>query len=334
MKIRTVSRARKRAYRARHKKPMGWWAKFAVIVSASAAATFVFAVWLGLHLGDIAEETGSDVQQTTQAAWTFSPMRAPVIIARGELYPRTLSDTGDSLPSDDANGGAAGTEEERTTNAPYNAVSAVLRYIADDGKTKNVYVSEKIEALGEDGIGEVPLGEGLAHIAPNGEYISAIFYVGFLHSDADNRELTRVYELSLASEIARSVGDIVICGIGTEEFDEAIEFARDLCEMAPGAKVGIALSSDFFSDEGYRAKLRERDVENSFFALDLTELETSGDLTYDEAVTAKINGLSAAIGAYNLRVLLSDADDGSVDKTVCDAINAGVYNLQCVRAPR
>ena len=119
---------RRRAFRSRHRTPMGEGGRLAIIFGSLALILFVFAVMLGNHLRNLAEGApiGTDGEDTTKAEIYYA--NAPdEVIARGIVFGENyFAEAPETTVTEDS-------DEEHNDTSPlldeieYDAVSVVLR---------------------------------------------------------------------------------------------------------------------------------------------------------------------------------------------------------------
>lgn len=169
-------------------------------------------------------------------------------------------------------------------------------------------------------------------------YASAVFGVTlFGEQDPVRRDLLRAYELSLAAEIGASgVEEILLTGLPltVDTLDDVTAFLTELDALLPGTvQLAVAVPADVTRAAGGTVLIKQLSLACDTVALDLRALhDTDADALY-AAACGIFADASLYFSKYNMRVLISPADDAAFS-TFRQALEVnGIQNWQVVQTP-
>lgn len=296
-----------------------------LVIVISAVVIFALSIMLGLHLKEQAD--------------SMPP--------RGDLPDELLSG---QLPAD--------TSDANTQNiaAAYLALDSLQDAAAIDAAVETLVLGsrEAVSLCLRDDAGNVcfrsqvaqtltgqtPTGVDLSLLLPAldkaGIYTSAVFGVTlFAESDPVRYDLLRAYELSLAAEIGMSgVKEILLTGmpLSVDTLDSVTEFLHELDALLPDAvNLAVAVPLDTTRTAGGTVLIKQLSLACDTVALDLRAMVADDpDALYD-AACAIFADASLYFSKYNMRVLISPADDTAYS-TFRQALEVnGIHNWQVVQ---
>lgn len=343
--MKSISTGRRRAYRHRHKKPMGGWAKYVIGVTIAAILIFVFAVALGSKLGQIADNTNSTT--VPPAPPPLSAPKVPVIFAKACPLTLPQQNTADTTPDNTAEPTDTTNETEsttesttasETTTAPstptiaYNAVSVLLSSFSEDGSAVLHYSSPLALKYGLSSDSDIDLGTSLLAFGDE-EYVSGVFSLSYPSAPAAEKNLAREYELALLCEIASyGIDEIVLLGFSsdTQGLSEANAFTLDLLsrENCAELSVGIALSHELIERNDAKDILKSSGITKAFIALDFYSVSVPELMTAEDFIHNKLQKCANTLSTYNLRLLLGCGKSPDLESQVRIALQNNIYNIQ------
>lgn len=329
-----LSGGRRRAFRSRHRTPMGEGGRLAVIFVSLALVLFVFAVMLGNHLRNIAEgvDVSTNGEDTTKAEIYYANV-PDALIARGIVFGVDYSEKTDGTPD-------APTEEITLPPAPedtsltldeikYDAVSLTLRKKSASGKMELAYSSPISLEYSIDGVGEMTLSDGIALITDNWgsrTKICGIFEIEHPNRPADTREIMRAYEVSLVCELVEAgVDEILLVGFAADT-GAGVSFISDVYErVGRRTVIGLALPFDYVNLAG-RAGLVELSKKCAFLAIDLYSPSVPILMTPEELIADRVDRVADVRREFSMRILLGCGKSPDGDSQTRVAISRGVDN--------
>ena len=321
------SGGRRRAFRSRHRTPMGEGGRLAIIFGSLALILFVFAVILGNHLRNLAEEieVGTNGEDTTKAEIYYA--NAPdELIARGIVFGADYSaERPETAESTD------GAEETSPIfdEIEYDAVSLTLRQKSADGRMELAYSSPISRGYSIDRVGEIPLSDGLALIADNWGVrtrICGIFEIDHPNEPEETRDIVRAYEISLICELVEAgVDEIILIGFLTDT-DAGVSFISDVYEkVGRRTVIGLALPFDYVNFSG-GAGLSELSKKCAFLAIDLYTPTVPSLMTAEELIADRLGRVVDVRREFSLRILLGCGKTPDGDGQTRAAISSGAMN--------
>ncbi len=322
------SSGRRRAFRSRHRAPMGEGGRIAVIVTSVALVLFVIAVMLGNHLRGLATNIPdtSTVESDTENPTITYPTPPSAIKALGVVFGVPLDDVTNSSTD---TGGATDTEGESESTEGFDAVSVRFRSYSDkDGVCSLSYKSEICTRYSIDTNGEVTLADGVRDIrSAYGEntYISGVFEVRFPAEDATYQGVMREYEFALLCELLRSdIDEIILVGF-SDHTDCGLEFISELKrECGDGALIGLSLDFKHFDVGSDVQAIRELSLSCGLLALDLSDVEVPELMSIRSVLVDRISRASQTLNAYSMRLLIGGMESQELYKIATDC---GVFNF-------
>lgn len=327
----TVSGGRRRAFRSRHRTPMGRGGKLAVIFFSAALLLFVIAVMLGNHLRGLAQQI---IDDTTDAASTaeaevYYANVPPSVIARGVRFGVDYSHSGETAEESEATGTDTSLIEEPVE---YDAVSVTLRCKdRAEGGLRLAYSSPVSLEYRIDCVGSTDLDAGLALIKENWgarTTVCGIFEIDYLARPEELREIMRVYEIALVCELVESgIDEILLVGFD-DNTEEALAFISDVYgRVGRGTAIGVALSFDYINAPDAKPLINELAKKCGFLALDLYSLEVPALMNAEALIVDRVSRSSELRREFSIRVLLGCGKDPDCDSQTRAAIGAGAKNV-------
>ena len=330
------SGGRRRAFRSRHRTPMGEGGRLAVIFVSLALILFVFAVMLGNHLRNLAEgvELGEGSEETTERELYYANV-PDSLIARGILFGVDYAEEND-ITTENAESTEVETLPEDTQNDEpiedeigYDAVSVTLRQKSADGGMALAYFSPISLEYSIDRVGEVSLSDGIALIADNWgtrTKLCGIFEIDHPNVPEGNREIVRAYEIALICElIDAGVDEILLVGFAADT-DAGVSFISDVYKRAGRrTAIGLALPFDYINFSGKTA-LDELSKKCAFLAIDLYSPSVPILMTPEELIADRISRVADLCREFSLRILLGCGKEPDGDSQTRTAMKFGFEN--------
>ncbi len=321
------SGGRRRAFRSRHRTPMGEGGRLAIIFGSLALILFVFAVMLGNHLRNLADGAGvgTDGEDTTKSEIYYA--NAPdELIARGIVfgvdYSEEITETAET--SDDAEDTSPALDK-----IGYDSVSVTLRQKSADGRMALAYSSPVSLEYSIDSVGEVNLSDGMALITDNWgtrTKICGIFEIDHPNEPEATRDIVRAYEISLICELVEAgVDEIILVGF-LANTDAGVSFISDVYEkVGRRTVIGLALPFDYVNFSG-RAGLVELAKKCAFLAIDLYTPSVPSLMTAEDLIADRLGRVADVRREFSLRVLLGCGKNPDGDSQTRTAMAQGVKN--------
>ena len=289
-------------------------------------AVFICSVYLGNHLKEKAEI--SEASRQTQAPDT---VKIPENDNKND--DSILSDTrppqkfkGEYLPLDEIeaflNGGKDG-----------SAVTLIMR----DSAGKLNYSSSVAQTLGTQTVdnGLLSAEDIVGKLDAKNCYISA--YVAHSNHVGDSSALTNAlhaFEGAMFAELsAAGFDEIILCGFQAadeERVDALCEFSRSYREEGNNdVPLGILLPYDFYISDGASELCRKLYEHFEIIAVDYTDVVGTEELSFSEAIKARIDSMQMFFSRYAVRVLL-DSDNAEYLDAAAAVADAAIYSVQSV----
>lgn len=324
------SGGRRRAFRSRHRTPMGEGGRLAVIFVSLALILFVFAVMLGNHLRNLAEgvEVSTNGEDTTKAEIYYA--NAPdELIARGIVFGVDYSS---EISEGDVTEELSDYAEDTSLildEIEYDAVSVTLRQKLSDGSMALAYSSPISLGYSIDHVGDVPLTDGLVQITDNWgkrTKICGIFEIDHPNEPEANRDIVRAYEIALVCELVEAgVDEIILVGFMADT-DAGVSFISDVYgKVGRRTVIGLALPFDYVNFSG-RAGLVELAKKCGFLAIDLYTPAVPSLMTAEELIADRLGRVGDVCREFSLRALLGCGKISDGDSQTRTAIAYGVKN--------
>ncbi len=321
------SGGRRRAFRSRHRTPMGEGGRLAVIFVSLALILFVIAVMLGNHLRNLAE--GVEVMsndETTESELYYANAPAATI-ARGIVFGVNYSDIAETKEST--------TTEETVNTSPilddieYDAVSVTLRQKLPDGKMALAYSSPISLEYSIDSVGDVSLSDGISLITENWgtrTTVCGVFEIDYPNRPEETREIMRAYEISLICELVEAgIDEILLVGFAADT-GAGVSFISDVYEkVGRRTVIGLALPFDYVNLAG-RAGLLELSKKCAFLAVDLYTTSVPVLMTPEVLITDRVARVADLRREFHLRILLGCGNDPDGDSQTRAALDLGAKN--------
>ena len=321
------SGGRRRAFRSRHRTPMGEGGRLAVIFVSLALVLFVIAVMLGNHLRNLAE--GVEVMsggETTDSEIYYA--NAPdAKIARGILFGVNYSDlteTEEATTAEETDGTSSSLDEIR-----YDAVSVTLRQKRPDGKMALAYSSPISLEYSIDLVGDVPLSDGISLITENWgtrTTVCGVFEIDYPNRPEETREIMRAYEISLVCELVEAgIDELLLVGFAADT-GAGVSFISDVYEkVGRRTVIGLALPFDYVNLAG-RAGLLELSKKCAFLAVDLYTPSVPVLMTPEALIIDRVSRVADMRREFDLRILLGCGNDPDGDSQTRAALELGAKN--------
>lgn len=333
-----ISGGRRRAFRSRHRAPMGQGGRLAVIFVSLALILFVFAVMLGNHLRTVAEGIVSETsgEDTTEAEIYYA--NAPdAVVARGILFGIDYFPEADaSAEVTEAETSAPETEADTSQameTVKYDAVSVTLRQKDAEGRMRLAYSSPVSLEYRIDTVGDAELSDGVELISENWgkrTKICGVFEIDHPNRPAETREIMRAYEISLLCELAEAgIDEIILVGFGSDT-ESGVAFISDVYErVGRSTAIGLALPFEYVNSSDARAKLVELSKKCALLAIDLYTPSVPTLMTPEVLITDRVTRAADMRREFSLRILLGcgiapDGDSQTVAAMECGAKNTMV----------
>lgn len=327
------SSGRRRAYRSRHKAPMGEGGRIAVIVTSIALVLFVFAVILGNYLRGLATSVPDDTSEasTTSAPTEDYPTPPSAIKALGVVFGKpsavggTSTAAGESAGTDDSETGAP---EDGTVEVEFDALSVELRRFDRERDSYALgYKSELADVFALDINGDTELEAGLDGLrAEWGDaYISGVFEIGYASENGAHRDIIRQYEYALLCELVKSgIDEIILIGF-SDDIDEGLRFISELRKAYPDAcLLGLALDFEYFDLGSDSERIVELSRSCGLIALDLSDVGVPELMSLEDVLRDRIGRAKEMLSGYSIRLLLGGMEPSELAKL---STQCGVFNF-------
>ena len=319
------SGGRRRAFRSRHRTPMGEGGRLAVIFVSLALVLFVIAVMLGNHLRKLADgvEIMSNGDSTTSEIYYANAPAA--VIARGIVFGVDYS----SASATEAEGDETDDTSSVSAKIAYDAVSVTLRQKSADGEMELAYTSPISLEYSIDRVGDVSLSEGIALITDNWgtrTKLCGVFEIDHPNLPEATRDIMRAYEISLVCELVEAgVDEILLVGFAADT-GAGVSFISDVYErVGRRTVIGLALPFDYVNLAG-RAGLLELSKKCAFLAVDLYTPTVPVLMTPESLITDRVERVADMRREFDLRILLGCGSDPDGDSQTRAALELGAKN--------
>ena len=167
-----------------------------------------------------------------------------------------------------------------------------------------------------------------------------MYSIGMTHlsefrSDDDlARSAAMGYYSSLLGEALRAgVNDVMIFvgEIPTERYAELCELAKDVHRLCPDGKIGLALPVTLLSDQSNAELLDGLWDCFDYLAADLTHLEATEVQSLADVTDATLGGMLYYLLRYDMRVLISYANDTELTQVIEAVKRNGTENIQIIQ---
>ena len=335
-----ISGGRRRAFKSRHRAPMGDGGRLAVIFVSIALVVFVFAVMLGNHLRTISEGAVAEMSDSDTAELEIYYANAPEgVVARGivfgvNYFPEdTEAVTSESVTDEVAVPETEADTAEESNPIKYDAVSVTLRKRMDDGRMALAYSSPISLEYMIDRVGEMPIDDGLKLISENWgsrTKICAVFEVDHPNRDEATGAIMRAYEIALICELVEAgVDEILLVGFGWDPYS-GISFISDVYErVGRRSVIGLALPFDFITAYNSKENLIEIAEKCAFLAVDIYTPGVPALMTPEELIADRVLRVAEIRRELSMRILLGcgispDGDSQTRTALICGAQNTMV----------